>query len=563
MTASRSTLLFLIATALAGLAVGLLSLAETVRRTSPVAVYTLTPLLSKGVWRVQLELTGVPPGRVALLPPEASPVFASAADTARDAVALMPFWWVQADERGTAELLYEVRPEDGGSRHALFFGSRLFAVPVLEAPRDEALFLTRGGARPGRVSRIELHFVMPAGWDAYTPWGETESRLTVPGGGLAALREGILAIGDFVPRRFREGRTDILLATRGTDPAGEDQIEDLVRDCLRAHTASLGPLPYRRALIAVLHPFRGEQANGRATANAVALQLSSEPNALAWRSTWRVVAHELFHFWNGGALAYPLPDDRWFLEGASDYYGLRALAASGRLSLGDFADELALAYDQLEGNRWADSSNVVVSRAAGEDAAATTAAYAKGALCAWAVDLRLAPRGGLESALRASARQGVTQPVETHLRSWSGDLVGGLLDSLSGPRFRTTLANELRANGLRFERVPAGRLTLGLRSFLPGTTEILDLDPRGPAYRSGVRAGDRVVAVNGHSVRDLAALAERLADARGSLHLSLAREGGVERVRVVPAPAYRRRVVPFVEPRLMAKTEPAPGRLAE
>ena len=563
MAASRSTLLFLTSTALAGLAVGLYGLAETVRRTSPVAVYTLTPILSKGVWRVQLELTGVPPGRLALLPPDAEPVFASAADTANH-VAPMPFWWVQADGEGSVDFLYEVRPEDGSSRHALFFGSRLFAVPVLEGREDDPLSLARGGARPGRISRIEVRFVMPAGWDAYTPWGETEARIVVPGGGLAVLREGILAVGDFVPRRFREGRTDFLLAVRGTDPAGEDQIEELVRDCLRAHTASLGPLPYRRALIAVLHPFRGEQANGRATANAVALELSSEPNALAWRSTWRVVAHELFHFWNGGALAYPLPDDRWFLEGASDYYGLRALAASGRLSLGDFADELALAYDQLEGNRWADSSNVAVSRAAGDDAAATTAAYAKGALCAWTVDLRLAPRGGLEGALRASTGASPARPIEAHLRSWSGALLGGLLDSLSGPRFRGALANELRANGLRFERVPAGRLTLGLRSFLPGTTEILDLDPRGPAYRSGVRAGDRIVAVNGRPVRDLAALAEHLADARGeSLDLGLERESGVERLRVAPAPAYRRRVVPFVEPRLMAKTEPAPGRLAE
>ena len=563
MTASRSSLLFLASVALAALAGGLYLLAENVRRTNPVAVYTLTPLLSKGAWRVHLELTGMPPGRLALLPPDVEPIFASADDAEPD-VPPLPFWWIEADENGRAEFLYEIAPEDGGHRHALFFGSRLFAVPVLEAPADDPLFLTRGGAQPGRVTHLELRFVMPAGWDAYTPWGETETDIVVPDGSLSALRGGILALGDFVPRRFREGGTDYLLAVRGTDPAGEDQIESLVRDCLRAHTDRLGPLPYRRALIAVLHPFRGEQVNGRASANAVALELSTEPRALAWRSTWRVVAHELFHFWNGGALAYPLPENRWFLEGASDYYGLRALAASGRLSLGDFADELALAYDQLEGNPWADSSNTAISRAAEENAAANMAAYAKGALCAWAVDLRLAPRGGLERALRASSGDASRASIETHLEGWSGDLLGGLLDSLSGPQFRAALAKELRANGLRLERVPSGRLTLGLRSFLPGTTEILDLDPRGPAYRSGVRAGDRIVAVNGRPVHDLASLAERLADARGRqllLHVEGSEDAAV--LEVAPTAAYRRRVVPFIEPRLMAKTEPPPGRLAE
>ena len=129
---TRSTLLFLASVALAALAAGAFLLADTLRRTNPVAVYTLTPLLSKGVWRVRLELTGVPPGRLALLPPDVEPIFPSVDGARAPDVPPLPFWWIEADENGEAEFQYEVAPEDGGHRHALFFGSRLFAVPVLE-----------------------------------------------------------------------------------------------------------------------------------------------------------------------------------------------------------------------------------------------------------------------------------------------------------------------------------------------------------------------------------------------------------------------------------------------
>ncbi len=567
MTASRSTLLFLAALGFAAAALALYHAAGRFRAAHPDAVYTLTPIPGKSAWRVRLELSGLRPGRVPLHPPELDPVFGSATRQAAsrpEGVTEPPVWWAQADESGDLEFLYEVESEDGDARHALLFGSRLFAVPLLHDPGLSRVFPSAATGALRHASRLEIRFVMPPGWDAYTPWGETRDRIVVPRGDFAALGEAILALGDFVPRRFRLLHTEVLLAVRGTDPAGEDSLETLVRDCLEAHAARTGPLPYRRALIVVSHPFPGEQATGRATANAVALRLSRDPGALGWHSTWRVVAHELFHFWNGGAAALPLPDERWFLEGASDYYALRALAGTRRLALGEFADEMGAAYDRLEGNAWADSSLSAVSRAAEGDAAAWVAAYAKGSLCAWALDQRLASRGGIERILRRLARDEKSPSIERALREAHGGLAAGLLDSLSGAGFRRTFRSELAAGGLRLERIATGSLTLGLSAFRPGTTEVLDLDPRGPAYRLGLRRGDRIVAVGRRPVADLASLAEALGDARGGpVALSVEREGDAEVLWIEPALAYRSRIVPVASPRVMAKTEPPPGRLEE
>lgn len=546
-------------------ALALLHSAERLRRAYPDALYTVSPIPGKGGFRVRLELSGLRPGRIPLEPPAGGPVFGDAlpGGEADAGVVTPPVWWASVNESGDLDYLYEVTPDERGESHALFFGSRLFAVPLLPEPaRPPALARAPGGAWR-RAARIEVRFLLPEGWEAHTPWGETRDGIATPGGDLALLRESVVALGDFTERRFRQGGTRVLLAVRGADAAGEAVLEDLIRDCLAAHEAQLGPLPYRRVLIAVSHPFSGEQAMGRATGNAAALRLSHDPGAHGWRSTGRVVAHEVFHFWNGGALALPLPAERWFLEGASDYYALQALAASGRLAPGELADELAATLDRLEGNAWADSALGAIGAAAEQDGGAWVATYAKGALAAWALDLRLGAKGGLDGILRELLASREPPSVEARLRAVRGAGAAELLDSLSGPGFRAALAGELGASGLRIEREPSGLLTLGLRSFVPGTTQVLELDPRSPAFRGGLRPGDRIVSVDSIAVRDLGELSAALAEARPSgAWLGAERGGRALRFLVVPASAYRRRAVPVVEPRVMATTEPPPGGAA-
>jgi predicted metalloprotease with PDZ domain len=552
---------------LAVLALGLIRFADHYRAANTIAVYTLTPDPDKGAIRVRLEMTGVKPGRVLLLSPETGAVggaLPAAGEASGDPLrpqAAPSLWWALADENGRLKFEYEVGVARIDARHALLEGDCIFAVP-LRSDNPNDLYGESGDRRvAGAASRIHVRFDLPRLWDAYTPWGEAYPAIDVPGARFARLRASLIALGDYLPRRIHAAGTTVDLVTRKTDPAREDEIEALLKDCLTAHAELVGPSPHTYMLVIADHPFRGNQASGRTSVNVATIDLSTDPNALRYPWTLRVVSHELFHLWNGGAVDLDPTELRWFAEGVTEYYALRALAVSGRLTLRGFADQLAATLDRLDGNPWADSSLVALGRGYGQDPRAWTATYAKGALAAWALDLRLWRDGGLDAVVRPMLQSGHSPDPMRDLAAAASGRARGLLDSLSGPGFRAALSAELAANGWRLVPRRSGRLTLGLRFFKPGTTEILDLDPEGPAARRGLQAGDRLLAVNERQVGDLEAVAEAFADAGSDpMQILIERDGYTEEFIVRPRPAYVTHVEAIPSPSL-ASSVPAPGRL--
>jgi predicted metalloprotease with PDZ domain len=538
----------------------------------PDVVYTLTPNPSTGEIRVHMEMLALAPGHVVLVVPgplsyaEDAHVGGIAASSG-DALGAN-LWAGKADASGHLSFDYHIQPAPPGAAHSmLLFGARTFAVPV-RCDSRAALFERRrdGTPRhslvPGAARRIAVRFRLPPGWDAYTPWGDAENTVEIPDGRFARLRESMIALGDYVPRHFEAAGAEVEMVTRGADPAREDSLEFLIRECLGAHERAVGPSPHDHLLVIIDHPFRGDQASGETALNATSLRLSADPGALESRSLPRVVAHELFHFWNGGAVDLDPAPLRWFAEGATEYFGLRALEVTGRLSEARFAEELAGSCDRLRGNPWADSSLASLGSGYGRDAQAWSATYAKGLLAAWALDMRLAPAGGLQALVRDLVKRGRTPDLRVEsARLGTGDL-GAFLDSLSGREFAQTLNAELASRGLRLGHRLSDRWTLGLRFFRPGTTEVLDLDPEGPAARRGVQAGDRVVAVNGRPVSDLAGLADALSDARSpSIKLLLARRGVPVTVMVAPEKELVTVLHETQNPAGMASQHPAPGEL--
>ena len=535
----------------------------------PDVVYTLTPNPSTGEIRVHMEMLALAPGHVVLMVPDPYS-YADPGDVASGAGEAVgsTLWAGQADANGHLSFDYRIQPAPpGGARSMLLLGARTFAVPV-HCDTRAALFERthrgepRHGLVPGSARRIAVRFRLPPGWDAYTPWGDADNTVEIPDGRFARLRESMIALGDYVPRRFEAAGAQVEMVTRGADPAHEDSLEFLIRECLGAHAKAVGPAPHERLLVIIDHPFRGDQAAGETALNATSLRLSADPGALESRSLPRVVAHELFHFWNGGAVELDDPPLRWFAEGATEYFGLRALEASGRMTPEHFADELAGSFDRLRGNPWADSSLTSLGSGYSRDPQAWSATYAKGLLAAWALDLRLAQVGGLDALIKDLVRRGRTPDLRAEgLRLGAGDL-GAFLDSLSGRSLNGTLDAELAARGLKLGRRVTATWTLGLRFFRPGTTEVLDLDPDGPAARQGIEAGDRIVAVNGRPVADLAGLAETLSDSRGpAVKLLLAHHGRPVTVTVAPEKELVTVLHTTQNPAGMASQHPAPGEL--
>jgi predicted metalloprotease with PDZ domain len=538
----------------------------------PDVVYTLTPNPSTGEIRVHMDMLALAPGHEVLIVPDplsyadggnVGGIGAPPGETLGDNL-----WAGQADASGHLSFDYRIQPATPGpARSLLLYGARTFAVPVHSDTRASLFERQRDGTPklglvPGSARRIAVRFRLPPGWDAYTPWGDAHNTVEIPDGRFARLRESMIALGDYVPRRFEAAGAEVEMVTRGADPAHEDSLEFLIRECLGAHARAVGRVPHDHLLVIIDHPFRGDQAAGETALNATSLRLSRDPAALESRSLPRVVSHELFHFWNGGAVNLDPPNLRWFAEGVTEYFGLRGLEVTGRMSQARLAEELAGSCDRLRGNPWADSSLTALGAGYARDSQAWSATYAKGLLAAWALDLRLSSVGGLGTMIRDLVHRGRAPDLRSEgLRIGAGDL-GGFLDSLSGKDFAQTLNGELASRGLRLGHRVSDTWTLGLRFFRPGTTEVLDLDPDGPAARHGIQAGDRIVAVNGHPVDDLAGLAETMSDARSpAVKLQLARHGMPVTVTIAPEKEIITVLHATQNPAGMASQHPAPGEL--
>jgi hypothetical protein len=458
-----------------------------------------------------------------------------------------------------ARMAYHVLAPDaphGGPGFACYRGFELLAQPagVDLTSRDSVVL-------DFRMTESQA-VVAPLAALAADPFAPTRGPLTISGDEFVTLLRSDVAIGDYgvrvlpaVPGKLPA----IVWGRRRLGASSEPELIDVVERLLLAHAQAFGPdRPRAPYSVIVDYPYEGYGFAGNATGRSIDLRLSRDQSLTTNPGLLRLTAHELAHFWLGGAFQFPRPEDHWFVEGAADYYGLRARVAAGFLSEADAGDELADAWRSLAGNRWMKERIEDLGRSYDRDPEAFTASYARGCVSTWALDwrARLLGRPPLAELLRAQARTADHAPMRAliigHLRGGDGGAGGARaagadpgpdVEALLGQDPNAPFLRALDAAGLKLASRASQELTFGLERFEPGTTRLLAVNDGSPAGVAGVRPGDRIREVDGLPVDDTVRLQEAMERSYArpgykleGMEVTFERAGTPSRVRLFAAP---------------------------
>jgi predicted metalloprotease with PDZ domain len=273
---------------------------------------------------------------------------------------------------------------------------------------SKALFLESSLSGVRRVA-----FQVPAGWSLITPWsksaeGEFEFGRDEELGDLISF--GQLSSGSTVSGALR-----VQLVTFGALSAQQQEVLAVVEK-VASHYNSLFPDSKPASYLVALIP--GEEADGEAYAHGFASTMKA-PLKVSERIVWAdVIAHEMFHYWNGRQLRAAVKDGEleWFNEGFTEYFANLALMRTGQISQEDFLHKVAANIGQYEYFLASGLFNGVPIRKAGEKKGRNRfGVYASGWVIAFVLDQEIRRNSGEQKSLIDLMRRLLEDPEKGKL----------------------------------------------------------------------------------------------------------------------------------------------------
>ncbi|HKS07647.1 MAG TPA: hypothetical protein VJR92_15200 [Gemmatimonadaceae bacterium] len=339
--------------------------------------------------------------------------------------------------------------------------------------------------------------------EIFTGWGgRSVAQQTATGSVELPAENGVFSIGrvaGFATRSVNGVPVEIAQFAAGDDLTGEiaQYVESLV--IAMSRTTGRGP---RGPLRIIFEPQRNEGVfGGTLTNDGLVIRVPAEPFSLMARLT---LAHEVFHDWLGSHL---VPDESvtWFNEGFTDYISLWHAAATGVVTPAQFAARMmdierdARRSTSLGRTRFAEPG--IQWRDA--DGPNETMAYRGGALVAFVTDMQLRQRGAsvmdvIRHLLSRPKREyGIDDIRNAITRAGASDVYAQFIDGTKVPTVRPMLL----AAGFDEGPVQSASLTyLGIEARYDGADSlgivpsvVLAIDPAGPAAKTDLRVGDRII----------------------------------------------------------------------
>ena len=320
-------------------------------------------------------------------------------------------WRLPAGTTGPLTVTYEV-------------GTAALAAAGWPAPREaahveegtivvvgRALFITRAPDQRSAVS-----FKLPPGWRAVLPW---------PANGAATadrLTQNMLVLTRKAPEVVRAGGFSVSLVPLGPWAALRAEVRRAVRAPIERFVRFL-PVEGQESYVAVLLPMQDRGAESFRQSLALTFP---EPPSTANRRDWaNLLAHEIFHYWNGWAMQ---PADygrsQWFQEGFTEYAANMALLGTGGMSPAQFRECLAT---HVENARRLTTSLEETGGRKGPPL------YSAGALVAFAWDVRIREETAGARDLR-DFMGSLWRRTGRGKRAWEkADLVAALQETAPGP----------------------------------------------------------------------------------------------------------------------------------
>lgn len=191
------------------------------------------------------------------------------------------------------------------------------------------------------VYEVLLRWRLPGGWDAACSWalGRTV------GARLAAndLRQSVYLAGRLATATVRvPGADDLSVVMPDEFGFSAAQFAEFAAGIIAAQCAFMQDRefpPFVVTAIPVGPRLEAGELHMSGTGLYRSFALFVQPGATLTEGVEHLLAHELFHHWNGGVLRPAEPEELvyWFTEGFTDYYALRILHESGRWTAEQYA----------------------------------------------------------------------------------------------------------------------------------------------------------------------------------------------------------------------------------
>ena len=338
---------------------------------------------------------------------------------------------------------------------------------------------------------------------------------------------------DFQVRSFTEGKTQYDVVVASDKPFEMDSLTDLTKRIVNAETQFFGDAPFTYYSFLINAPTflkLPSMAQG-------ALEHSSSSAYLLVNLPWEtfrtfgphILSHEFFHAWNVKRIHSDLlgPFDYtkrvkttslWLSEGVTDYYSYTLLARNGIDSKKKFYAEME---NTISANNFSHSAKTksleALSIAESDfDMENASAFYSKGTLVGMMLDIEIRTQSSnsrslddVMKALYAEAKKGkafkdkeligkMEKIAKVNLKDFYKKFIAGT-DSLHVEGYLNKMALTKYATGEEKEE------QMGVAAFMdPKTSKMVlfinTLDTTSHYYRSGLRQGDKLLAMNGTEI---------------------------------------------------------------
>lgn len=165
-----------------------------------------------------------------------------------------------------------------------------------------------------------------------SPWGGLDGRMIIPG--IEELPLTLAVDGNYRLMEEWTGGIDVCLAIAGEWEFGDEEFFNVIKRIVTSEMALFGSAPHGRYLfVCDTNPVRGgSKFNYYGIHFSAGMLILLDPRIDAselFGEKMSIIAHELFHSWNGEAVRSDGDDFLWFIEGVTVYYSYRVLLDAG------------------------------------------------------------------------------------------------------------------------------------------------------------------------------------------------------------------------------------------
>lgn len=244
-------------------------------------------------------------------------------------------WKLASSVSGTVQLAYVIdysllaRRDWPAPREAAYADSNGLSFV------GRSLFITTDG-----MGRATVAFELPTGWRAVTAWQLQRGKAAAYHVASSAdLVENLCVLTRSTPDELVAGDFHLHVIALGHWQASRAEVGNVLAPVIRDFVSMMGlarPVDYLVVLLPQMD--RG----GESYRHSFALTVDSPPS-VANRAQWGgLIAHEIFHLWNGWQLhGADYPGTQWFQEGFTEYTAQTALLRAGLLSPTGFLEMLS------------------------------------------------------------------------------------------------------------------------------------------------------------------------------------------------------------------------------